>query len=361
MSQIKTYLNDKYLRIEIAFFLFYYFLFNILTSIEYNLVEPHIRQYPNPLNLANHFVFALVKIIPVWILYKVLIQKYLFNKRYLKFLLLMVVYLVLLNFYNLYINWLIAQLRFLPKSVIEEASATYKADVLIHYGGTMYMLREYMVLAFLAYFIRSAKQDEQMNELKQRQLNAELNYLKVQLQPHFFFNTLNNIYSLALQQSAQTAPLVAKHAEMMRYILYNSPNQLVKLHEEVNFLKNYTEVEAVRYPKSIGVTFEIQGIKNTSLIEPLLLLPFIENTFKHGVREEVNSGFVKIVICQIENELTLETKNTKAIVKNDDGATPGIGLENVKKRLAILYPDRHQLEIKEDESVYEVYLSIILN
>ena len=198
MRPIKSYLNDKYLRIEIAFFLFYYFLFNILTSIEYNLVEPHIRQYPNPLNLANHFVFALVRIIPVWILYKVIIQKYLFNKRYWAFLLLMIVYLVLLNFYNLYINWLIAHFSFLPKSVIEEASATYKANNLIHFGGTMFMLREYMVLLFLAYFIRSAKQEEQMNELKQQQLNSELNYLKVQLQPHFFFNTLNNIYSLAL-------------------------------------------------------------------------------------------------------------------------------------------------------------------
>lgn len=216
-----------------------------------------------------------------------------------------------------------------------------------------------MVLFALAYFIKSAKQEQQMNELKQQQLNAELKYLKVQLQPHFFFNTLNNIYALTLQRSDKAAPLVARHSEMMRYILYNSPNQVVSLQQETDFLKNYVEVEAIRYSDKINISFEMQGIDNTVVIEPLLLLPFIENAFKHGIREEVNIGYVNIVVCLVENELTLEIKNSKAPAENTDNNT-GIGVKNSVKRLDILYPDAHLLEITEDDVSYDVRLTLKL-
>jgi sensor histidine kinase YesM len=360
MQLIRRYLSDKFLRIEIAFFLFYYFLFGLLTDIEYKLTEPPIPAYLNHgRGISVHFVNGIITIIPVWILYKVIIQKYLFKKRYLQFFLLLILYLVLLNFYNVYINWLVSKLSFLPVDIRDSATGKYHAKVLVHFGGTMYMIREYMVLFALAYFIKSAKQEKQMNELKQQQLNAELKYLKVQLQPHFFFNTLNNIYALTLRRSEKAAPLVARHSEMMRYILYNSPNQAVGLQQEIDFLKNYTEVEAIRYSDKINISFETQGIDNTMAIEPLLLLPFIENTFKHGIREEVNSGYVNIVICLVENELTLETKNSKAPAESIDNNT-GVGLENVAKRLDILYPDSHLLEITEDDASYEVRLTLKL-
>lgn len=146
---------------------------------------------------------------------------------------------------------------------------------------------------------------------------------------------------------------------MMRYILYNSPNQLVGLQQEIDFLKNYVEVEAVRYSNKIMITFETQGIDNTVLIEPLLLLPFIENTFKHGIREELNSGYVHIVICLVESELIMEAKNSKAPNENLEDHR-GVGLENATKRLNILYPNRHLLAITEDLEHYEVGLTLKL-
>ena len=112
--------------------------------------------------------------------------------------------------------------------------------------------------------------------------------------------------------------------------------------------------------KAISIEFETQGISETALIEPLLLLPFIENTFKHGLREELNSGYIKIIICQVENELTLEVSNSKPVEDKHQKAT-GIGLENVKKRLSLLYPNTHQLEIKEDDKSFEVYLTLTLH
>jgi sensor histidine kinase YesM len=360
MQLIKRYLSDKFLCIEIAFFLFYYFLFGLLTDVEYKLTEPPIPAYLNHgRDISVYLVTGIITVIPIWILYKAIIQKYLFQKRYLQFFLLLILYLLLLNFYNVYINWPVSKVAFLPAYIRDNASGKYHAKVLIHFGGTMYMIREYMVLFALAYFIKSAKQEQQMNEPKQQQLHAELKYLKVQLQPHFVFNTLNNIYALTLQRSDEAAPLVARHSEMMRYILYNSPNQVVELQQEIDFLKNYVEVEAIRYSDKINISFEIQGIDNTVVIEPLLLLPFIENTFKHGIREEVNIGYVNIVVCLVENELTLETKNSKAPAENTDNNT-GIGLENAEKRLDMLYPDAHLLEITEDDASYDVRLTLKL-
>ena len=184
---------------------------------------------------------------------------------------------------------------------------------------------------------------------------SELTYLKAQLQPHFFFNTLNNIYSLALIQSKDTAPLVAKLAEMMRYILYKSDEKLVSLKEEVAFLQNYVEVERIRYRSAIKINFETQGIDEESKISPLLLLPFIENAFKHGIEEEEKDGFVNIIICKTEDELTLEVSNSIAKTKENLG---GIGLVNVKKRLEILYPNSHLLAIENDGIVYNVNLTL---
>jgi LytS/YehU family sensor histidine kinase len=221
------------------------------------------------------------------------------------------------------------------------------------------MIRELITLSGVAYFIRSARQERQIGELKRQQLQSELEYLKLQLNPHFFFNTLNNIYSLTLQQSEKAAPLVAKHSEMMRYIMYESTQHQVTLSKEVDFLRNYIEVETLRHSNKIDISFETQGIRDQVLIEPLLLLPFVENTFKHGIREEVAFGYIHIILSLVETELFMELKNSiPAMAINE---AKGIGLQNAVRRLEILYPGRHKLEMKSDDKSYELRLTIILN
>lgn len=186
---------------------------------------------------------------------------------------------------------------------------------------------------------------------------SELTYLKSQLQPHFFFNTLNNIYSLALKQSEDTAPLVAKLADMMRYILYKTDLPLVLLKDEITFIKNYVEVEQIRYRSNINISLDVQGIDEHTDIAPLLLLPFIENAFKHGVEEEETTGYITIKICKIADELILEVENSVA-PKRYTGE--GVGLVNVKKRLALLYPDKYTLIVQPKGAIFYVNLSIQL-
>lgn len=356
--QLGNDFRDKYIRIEITFFVIYYLLFPVLTVIEMHLFEP----YPSKFNIGENLLYGIIGMIPPWICYKLVIQGYLFNKQYLKFTFTFMVYLALSKYYDISVYWLISKISFFPPNVIERSIRGYNINIKYNLGHfiSVYMLRELIVLSALAYFIRSARLDEQISQLKAQQLQSELNYLKVQLQPHFFFNTLNNIYSLTLQRSEKAAPLVAKHSDMMRYILYESSQNIVNLTNEINFLKNYTEVEALRHSDKIDISFETQGLNEHVLIEPLLLLPFVENTFKHGIREEISEGHVHIIISLVENELFMEINNSKppSTVKLETG---GIGLQNVIRRLDILYPDRYTLDVKNNEDCYELRLSLIVN
>jgi sensor histidine kinase YesM len=351
------YFKDRYQRLALAFFVIYFICFPILTGIEYYVYEPVPNKQSFLKNLPEQLMYGFTAMIPAWVCYQFIIKKLLFEKRYLWFVVALLAYLVLHQCYRLVIYRLIAQLHFLPNAMVQHAARWY-ANGKFYHVISIYELRDLMVLSALAYFIRSARQDKLISALQQHHLESELNFLKMQIQPHFFFNTLNNIYALALQGSEKAAPLVARHSDSMRYILYESPKQRVSLKQEVAFLQNFVEVEAMHFSNKADISFETQGITDHALIEPLLLLPFIENAFKHGLREETGEGFVHIIISQVENELFAEIRNSKPLqlVK----AKPGIGLQNVLKRLEMLYPYKHDVDITENNSIFEVRINLIL-
>jgi sensor histidine kinase YesM len=354
---------SRYAKIEIAFFVVVFFAFPILTDMEYVMNESPCANCDDPFwtGVLERVIWGFWHIPPYLLFYHVMLKKLLLRKRYIAFLVTLVLFFFGLEVYTKYgMYWPISKLTFLPDIITNRTNRYFHAKPFFHFS-VVYIVKEMLVFTALAYFINSAKQEKQLHVLKEARLEADLNYLKAQLQPHFFFNTLNNIYSLALQQSTHTAPLVAKLSEMMRYVLYDTNHGKVPLEQEVNFLSNYVAVQSVRYNEKIAISFDTQGIDGNASIEPLLLLPFIENTFKHGVEEEMREGFIDIVVCLIDNELTLSAKNSKA-VKSGVVVTPsGIGLANTEKRLALLYPDKHTLEVSETPTTYTLLLTICLN
>ncbi|WP_316830499.1 sensor histidine kinase [Pedobacter aquatilis] len=341
----------KYLAIEIIFFLVYFYLVGLLSSFEYNFWEKHFFGI-SAKELEFSLVYGTFNVIAFTLFYLGL-HYCLRENKLLSFVLLILGFLIAFFFFKKASYLLISHLHFLSEGIRKDAIKWYHLERL---GFTFnYIILQFCGVSFLAYFIHSSKQKEQLKTLKEQQLLSELTYLKAQLHPHFFFNTLNNIYSLALQKSADTAPLVHRLSEMMRYILYKSACQMVSLAEEIAFIRNYVEVERIRYRSAITINFEEQGIDQQSEISPLLLLPFIENAFKHGVQEEERGGFVTILICKAENELTMEVSNSIADKKPETG---GIGLYNVKKRLEMLYPNRYNLTEENSGAIYQVYLTI---
>ena len=201
------------------------------------------------------------------------------------------------------------------------------------------------------------------NRLKQTQkekLQAELSYLKAQINPHFLFNSLNSIYALAIERSDKTADAVVRLAGMMRYVISEASRDYVSLEKELAYIQDFIELQKIRLGKTIKLDYQVTGEPGYFKIAPLILIPFVENAFKYGVNAEENSD-IRITITIFENNLKLETENNK--VKTNIGHIEKnlVGIENTKSRLLLLYPGRHQLNIHDSETTFKVSLLIELS
>ena len=194
-------------------------------------------------------------------------------------------------------------------------------------------------------------------ETENEKLNTELSFLKSQINPHFFFNTLNNIYSLAIVKSEQTAPAVMKLSSIMRYILSETEKDFVPLSNEIEFIKNYIELQQMRLTDKVTVEFNADGLVDELQITPLLFIPFVENAFKYGVStKEASSIYIKIHAST--NTILFEAKNTVVTNAQTHIDSTGIGINNAKRRLALLYPNNHELNIFNKNNHFQVSLQI---
>lgn len=206
-------------------------------------------------------------------------------------------------------------------------------------------------------------QEKQNALLVEQKLNAELRVLKNQLHPHFLFNTLNNLYSLVLVQHPKSADVVLRLSDMMSYMLYECERPLINLEKEIEHLNNYIELEKIRHGKRLNFSFETGGDVQNKSIAPLLLLPFLENAFKHGVEKDEKNSWIRINLWVENNHLTFLVENSLPENKEEEDlpkTQSGVGLVNVKKRLELLYPENHNLEIIENES-FLIKLNLNLN
>ncbi|CAN5376397.1 histidine kinase [soil metagenome] len=214
---------------------------------------------------------------------------------------------------------------------------------------------------FLIVFIFSLmlKINNQWKQSEKEKLDAELSYLKAQINPHFLFNTLNSIYSLAIVKSDNVASSIVKLSNMMRYVLSESSNNLVRLEKEIEYIQNYIELQQIRFGTFIEFECSINGDPKNKMISPLILIPFIENAYKHGVNAEDNS-IIKIKIDISDDQLFLMVKNNKVFVQRSEESKSGLGVENTKNRLHHIYPGKHTLVINDTEKEYSVSLTINL-
>lgn len=196
-------------------------------------------------------------------------------------------------------------------------------------------------------------------ELEKAKLKAELQLLQGQLQPHFLFNTLNNLYALVLQGSAHAAEVVIKLSALLHYMLTESRQGLIPVDREIDMLRHYIDLERIRFGERLDLQVHIEGQSGTSQIAPLILLPFVENAFKHGASEMLDPPWISLVIAQREGSLHMKLINGKTHHRNGKPST-GIGLSNVRRRLNLLYPGRHELRTQDHDESYLVNLHLEL-
>jgi len=209
--------------------------------------------------------------------------------------------------------------------------------------------------------ITEARRREQ-NEisLKTKILEAETMFLKSQMNPHFLFNTLNNIYSLSIAKSEKTAEAIHRLSEMLRYVLYESNEKFVSLEKEIKYIQSYIQLQLLKDEEIKSVNIEIGNIEKNLKIAPMLLIPFIENSFKHSNIENIEKGWIEINIKTISEQLIFSIENSIPEMTQSKDKTTGVGLKNTKRRLELLYPDRNMLNIIDSDKKFSVQLKIDL-
>ena len=197
-----------------------------------------------------------------------------------------------------------------------------------------------------------------MKQLQNERTDAELMHLKSQVNPHFLFNTLNNLYGLALEKSEQTPGLILKLSDMLRYTIYQGKKVQVPLKDEINYLHDFIELQQIRYHKPVNITFTHEIVDDDLAISPLLLLILVENAYKHGVEKLTDEAFIFIKLEAKEHNMIFEIENN--FDECEQNIPTGIGLLNLTQRLKLIYPDSHQLDITSENGVYSVRLEIQL-
>ncbi|MCE1189566.1 MAG: histidine kinase [Ignavibacteria bacterium] len=198
--------------------------------------------------------------------------------------------------------------------------------------------------------------------LKQENTEAEMKFLRSQLNPHFLFNVLNSLYSLALKNSGQTADMVLRLSSMMDFILHESGNTTILFSKELKLIEDYIELEKLRYGNRLQLVMKVRGCESDFFIAPLIIFPFIENSFKHGASTNIENPAISIDIEFREGRLDVKISNTKGGRKDEIGRNynEGIGLKNVTRRLDLTYPGQYSLNIEKDESNFSVHLLLNL-
>ena len=216
-----------------------------------------------------------------------------------------------------------------------------------------------LMLAIKYYKNWSLKQ-RRSEQLSKENIQAELQLLKAQVHPHFLFNTLNNIYSFVLNKDTRAAGLVDKLAGMIDYMRTEGENFLVPVEKEIRLIKDYVGLEKVRYGDRLELKVDITCNDQHMLIAPLLMIPFVENSFKHGTSQMLRHPWIKLEITCVGNQFFFNLSNSKPSVIVANKSNKGIGLNNVKKRLQLLYPGKHQLDIYSTEDSFNINMQILL-
>jgi sensor histidine kinase YesM len=319
----------------------------ILYTVNYTLGPgvQHRRYIDAIIYLPGHMLFAYIQ------MYR-LVPEYLLKKKYKLYILYSFLFITVSIFYAHFVGtsmmlWKMKIFTSFPKYMIA-------------YGRSAFSLLPSAGLAVaIKLFKEWFRQRDNALKAENEKVKIELESLRSQIHPHFLFNTLNNLYSLTLTSSASASLVVANLSDLLRYMLYECKEQEVPIDQELEMLKKYVELEKLRYGSRLDIAFSTYGDTKGLCIAPLLLLPFVENSFKHGVSRQIDQCWISIHVHIEGTQFTLQVSNSR--VDQAENTFGGLGMENVRRRLRLLYPDTHELKITAESEIYVVKLELVLN
>lgn len=336
-----------------VFFVMLYAITKVLFASEELMELPPLQRFTR--YLLAELAFFPWKIIPFYFLFSYLIPKYFRKGEYFKF----GVYSLLTIIVSLFghRSMIFPVFDYIFKVPVE--FNVYSIKRLLY---TLLDILPAIGLASTIKLLRSSVASQQkQQELEKEKLKSELNFLKAQTNPHFLFNTLNNLYGLARKNDNNTAPSIMKLSKIMRYIIYECSAPTVPIQNEVLVIEDYIELEKLRYDERLHVNFEKKVDNWKQDIASLILLPFVENAFKHGASESRADTFIDISLVLQQEHLSFKIKNTREYTTEQvEPPREGIGLKNVKRQLDLVYGSDYALKILPEPDMYSVELSMHL-
>ncbi|EZH75717.1 histidine kinase [Aquimarina atlantica] len=332
---IKGWKNKEWIY-QIVFFIILFIVYS------FDKHDPEIEFYK--IAFFIHYVF-----VSLFISY-VLVPFFFYKKKYLK----LAVSLILVFMFVYFIEEFVLEKIFFPGRRGQ------------HISSIFYTLIDIMPIIIIMISFKlgwdANKKQKEVEQLHMSVQESELRFLKSQINPHFLFNNLNNLYSYAIENSPKTPSIILELSSVLRYMLYDCKEDLVSLEKEIKHLENFVKLNELQIEERGNVNFEIPGITKNYQIAPLILVVFIENAFKHSNASQSDNIVIDIKIDIEENDkLTFICENNFLPNANNQNIAKGIGLKNVRKRLNLLYPEKHYLVIEEENNRYKVLLSLYLN
>jgi LytS/YehU family sensor histidine kinase len=348
---------------HLLFWAFWY-IYTVFTHAAYPFGNPGISYFRYPLfTLSESFITVLAQVPLAYAMLYFVFPKFLINKRYLVGFLWMIILWFLAGVLNLLLlgKLMMPMLSSVLSSVnmpkLPPQNTTFLIAVININKGAFSIAASALMLKFAKHWYYHQHHSLQ---LQKENTEAQLQLLTAQVHPHFLFNTLNNIFSKTQTESPGGSRMIMSLSDMLRYILYEGQKPLVPLKQEIQMISEYIELEKLRYGNKLDVHKLTPGKLDDIYIAPLLLLPFVENCFKHGASNMLQNPWIN---------LTIEIKNTTLVMKLMNGKTPlnlnakskpGIGISNVRQRLELLYKDKYELQVREDAEVFVVDLKVEL-
>lgn len=342
--------------------IYWHFLF-WFAFLSFNIFQASLNNRLTSGTLIRNLIFLFPKMLATYVIIYFLVQRLLLLKKYKQFFLFSLLVTVVFVMLDRVVQYYILVPLFASPEVKLSIYRFGFFDLSSHMTQT---LNIYMIAAFAVSIklLKNVYEKQYTNQMLSRQkLEAELKFLKSQFNPHFLFNSLNNLYGLALKKSEKTPEAILTLSSLLNYMLYECGNERIPLEKEIDMLNDFIELEKLRYGSRLNVDFNIKGKILGTEIAPTLLFPFIENSFKHGASNEYDKCWINIDLSVEENIFLFSIENIKSRKNEDDllYKTEGIGLKNVKRQLDLIYPGRYELNITEKEKSFLVLLKITLD
>lgn len=338
--------NTGFVLLFWAFYFLYEWLGNAAVGSEY-------KRYA-----INAAVIVPITFCATWFTVHVLIERFFLKGKRAAFWMLFAVSAMIFTLMRRAFNYYYTYPLYYPEGQ-QTMSFLFPPKLIIEAVNTYLIVALYAMFCFLRAWYEQQRTTQQLQKDK---AEAQLELLKSQVQPHFIFNTLNNIYSYAQQNNQQTSELIYRLSALLSYMLYDSRQTTISLGKELEYINNYIELEKIRYGKRLDVALNIFNPVDHFPIAPLLLLPLVENSFKHGVSNNITDGWIRMDIALKDEWLSVKIENSCDERSTGNGSSRnGIGLENVKKRLDILYQDHYEFKCIRGNDSFLTILKIKKN